>query len=273
MDNPYMSFHVHQILSALSDISNHAIYLPDPYRDRVATSLSQLSQDVTEMVSTIDLHSGVQSLAEEYTASDKTTDMAPFIRTEAVEFFDSYIALTADGVFTYANPTAFTFFGRPETDLKGQKIWEALPHLAQGPLYPAFQEVVETRMPGHVEMQGIDNRWFAINLHPARQGVIIYWQDITEKKHIEQALRASEERLQAAIQTAPINVFTLDRNLRYVWIGSRRDGFFHEPVLGKRDDELLPAQDAAILMEAEQFVLDTGKGLRKEVSFQKNEHP
>ena len=181
--------------------------------------------------------------------------------------------MNADGVFTYANSTAFTFFGRPETDLKGKNIWEALPHLAQGPLYPAFQETVETRFPAHVEMQGIDNRWFAINVHPARQGVIIYWQDITEKKYIEQALRASEDRLQAAIETAPINVFTLDKNLRYVWIGSRRDGFFHEPVLGKRDDELLPAQDAAILMEAEQYVLDTGKGLRKEVTFQKNEYP
>lgn len=102
--------------------------------------------------------------------------------------------------------------------------------------------------------------------------MIIYWKDVTEKKYIEQALLASEERLRAAIETAPINVFTLNKDLRYVWIGKRWDGFFHEPVLGKRDDELLPAQDAAILMEAEQYVLDTGKGLRKEVSFQKNEH-
>jgi signal transduction histidine kinase len=58
--------------------------------------------------------------------------------------------------------------------------------------------------------------------------------------------------------------------LRYVWIGKRRDGFFHEPILGKRDDELLPAQDAAVLMEAEQSVLNTGKGQKKEVRFYKN---
>lgn len=270
MGNPKMSFHVHQILSALKDISNHILYLPDSYRDTISTELAALSKSCTEMISEHDLQSGSQSFAEEYDASDKTQDVAPFVRTETIELFDNYIALNADGVFTYANPTAFTIFGRPESDLLGKNIWEALPELKESSLYPAFQEAVETRMPAHVEMQGIDSRWFAINIHPTRQGVIIYWEDVTEKKQIEQALLASEERLRAAIETAPINVFTLNRDLRYVWIGKRWDGFFHEPVLGKRDDELLPAQDAAVLMEAEQYVLDTGKGLRKEVSFQKN---
>ena len=137
-------------------------------------------------------------------------------------------------------------------------------------MYAAVQEALETRMPAHVELSAIDDRCFAMNVHPTRHSVIVYWLDITEKRNIEDALRASEERLRAAIETAPINVFTLDRNLRYVWIGTRRDGFFHEPVLGKRDDEILPAQDAAVLMEAEQYVLDTGRGQRKEVRFQKN---
>lgn len=224
------------------------------------------------MIAEYDHHSAGVSLRDDYAASDKTQDVSPFSRPDTVELFDSYIALNADGEFTYANPTAYTFFGRPEQDLKGKVIWEALPHLKEGPLYATFQKAVTTRMPAHVEMQGIDNRWFAINVHPTNWGVVIYWLDVTEKKRIEQALLASEERLRAAIETAPISVFTLDKNLRYVWIGARRDGFFHTPVVGKRDDELLPMQDAAILMEAEQYVLDTGKGLRKEVQFQKNGH-
>jgi PAS domain S-box-containing protein len=221
------------------------------------------------MVSDFDLRSGNVSLAEEYAESDKIVDVAPFVRTETVEIFDNFIALDADGLFTYANPTVFTFFGRPDQNLKGKNIWEALPHLKQGLLYPAFQKAIEMRTPGHVEMQGVDDRWFTINIHPTHRGVIIYWLDITEKKYIEQTLLASEERLRAIIETAPINVFTLDKNLRYIWVGKQREGFFHEPVIGKRDDELLPAQDAAILMEAERYVLDTGKGMRKEVRFQK----
>ncbi len=273
MDYPNLSFHVHQILSALRDISNHLPYLPDASRAEISSSLNNLLDRFSEMVADFDETSGEPSLKDEYAASDKTTDVSPFDRTGAVEFFDNFIALNADGVFTYANPAAFTIFGRHDRDLKGKNIWEALPELKNGPLYPTFQEAVETRLPAHVEMTGIDNRFFAINVHPTRHGVIIYWQDITEKKNIEEALRASEERLRAAIETAPINVFTLDKNLRYVWIGTRRDGFFHEPVLGKRDDELLPAQDAAVLMEAEQTVLDTGRGQRKEVRFQKKGRP
>lgn len=252
MDNPNLSFHVHQILSALRDISNHLVYLPDRYRADISKELTKFSEKCTEMIAEYDHHSAGVSLRDDYAASDKTQDVSPFSRPDTVELFDSYIALNADGEFTYANPTAYTFFGRPEQDLKGKVIWEALPHLKEGPLYATFQKAVTTRMPAHVEMQGIDNRWFAINVHPTNWGVVIYWLDVTEKKRIEQALLASEERLRAAIETAPISVFTLDKNLRYVWIGARRDGFFHTPVVGKRDDELLPMQDAAILMEAEQ---------------------
>lgn len=273
MDNPNISFHVHQVLSALRDISNHILFLPDQYREAISNDLSRLSAGFTEMVSDVDLHTTGLSLADEYLASNKKEDVSPFIRTETVELFDSYIALNTDGEFTYANPTAHTFFGRPEHDLKGKIIWEELPHLREGLFYQTFLDAVSSRKVRHLEMLGANDRWFAINIHPTTRGVIIYWLDITEKKAIEYALLASEERLRAAIETAPISVFTLDKNLRYVWVGSQRDGFFHEPVIGKRDDELLPAQDAAILMEAEQYVLDTGKGLRKEVQFQKNEHP
>jgi PAS domain-containing protein len=173
MDFPNMSFHVHQILSALNEISNHLHYLPDPHRNTLTASLDQLSKDFTEMVSDFDLQSGDQTLAEEFAASDKTTNIAPFARTETVELFDNFIALNADGIFTYANPTTFTFFGRPDRDLKGKMIWEALPDLRQGPFYPAFQGAVETRLPVQIEMQGIDSRWFAISIHPTRQGVII----------------------------------------------------------------------------------------------------
>src|SRR5512133_2442873 len=99
MDNPNMSFHVHQILSALKDISNHIPYLPDPYRDTISTALSELSKSCTEMISDHDLQPGGLSLAEEYTASDKNSNVAPFVRTETIELFDNYIALNADGVF------------------------------------------------------------------------------------------------------------------------------------------------------------------------------
>ena len=119
-----MSFHVHQILSALRDVSNHVPYLPDASREEFSQSLTELLGKFSEMVSDFDEHSGVQSLEDAYAASDKTTDVTPFERTNDVEFFNNFIALDADGVFTYANAFALTMFGRQDQDLKGQNIWE-----------------------------------------------------------------------------------------------------------------------------------------------------
>jgi PAS domain-containing protein len=59
-----------------------------------------------------------------------------------VEIFDNYIALNADGVFTYGNSAAFTIFGRPNQRLPGKNIWEVLPDLKESLLYSTFQEAV-----------------------------------------------------------------------------------------------------------------------------------
>jgi PAS domain S-box-containing protein len=273
MHYPNLSFHVHQILSALQDVTNHLVYLPDRHREIVSASLHQLNNDLSELVTEIDAHTEAPSLADEYTDSDKTVNVAPFGRSETIEIFNQFIAMNADGTITYINPIAFDIFGQSDPNLKGKMIWEAFPDLMESPLYATFQSAVETRLPAHIEMEGIHNRWYEINIHPTRGGVILYWSDITARKAIEQALQETEERFQLALETAPINVFTLDKHLRYVWVGPRRDVFYHQPVIGKRDDEVLPAQDAAILMEAEQYVIDTGKGLRKEVRFNKKEQP
>ncbi len=63
MDNPNLSFHVHQILSALRDISNHLLYLPDQYRGAISTELAKFSELCTEMVSDYDFHSASLSLS------------------------------------------------------------------------------------------------------------------------------------------------------------------------------------------------------------------
>jgi len=82
----------------------------------------------------------------------------------------------------------------------------------------------------------------------------------------EQLLRESEARFRVTLQNAPITVATLDRDLRYTWIYNTRHGFSPDMVIGRRPDELIPAADAAELMDLLQRVLDTGTPEVKEVS-------
>ncbi len=84
-----------------------------------------------------------------------------------------------------------------------------------------------------------------------------------EKEEIADALRKSEERFRVAINKSPIIVWSQDKDLRYTWIYNPNPGFDAEEVIGKTDEEMLPAEEAARLTEIKKRSLPAGKGVGK----------
>ena len=89
--------------------------------------------------------------------------------------------------------------------------------------------------------------------------------DITERKRAEESLRQSEERFRVSLQTVPISVTILDRDLRYTWVYNTRHGFRPEQVLGKRADELIEPENAAEVIALQQEALWTRSTIRREI--------
>ena len=141
---------------------------------------------------------------------------------------------------------------------------------------PLQRAVAENRNIPPMELEVVmpnGRRWFAeASGAPVRDmndrviGGLALTVDITERKRIEAALRQSEQRFRIALNNSPITVATLDRDLRYTWVYNTRHGFRPETVLGKRPDELLPAEDTIELTALLEHVLETGVVERREVS-------
>jgi len=79
-------------------------------------------------------------------------------------------------------------------------------------------------------------------------------EQIEERKRAEQALRAAEQRFRLALRNAPVSVAAQDRELRYVWAYNQRTAP-PEAIIGKRDDEIFTAREAAHLGEIKRRVL------------------
>ena len=92
--------------------------------------------------------------------------------------------------------------------------------------------------------------------------VIGAFVDITDRKRQESALQESERRFEAFMQCLPGGAFLKDADLRYVYYNQNAQfwkKFPHEPVIGKTDTELFPAETAGIFEDTDRKVLEQGQ--------------
>ena len=100
-------------------------------------------------------------------------------------------------------------------------------------------------------------------------GIVIFAEEVTERKQAEDALRQSDQRFRMALTGSPITVFNQDQDLRYTWIYNPQL-YWQQDVIGKTDDEILGPKKAARLKELKSHVLKTGKAVREEVMIPQN---
>jgi PAS domain S-box-containing protein len=132
---------------------------------------------------------------------------------------------------------------------------------------------IESRV-WHEESQ--QYRWFSHRAVPlVEEGILKGWIgasiDIQQHKEAELALRESEHRFRVALASAPMTVFTADKELRYTWIYNPQHDFTAEQMMGKRDDEILAPEHAAELIRLKQSVIETGQPVRQEIKVKAND--
>ena len=109
-------------------------------------------------------------------------------------------------------------------------------------------------------------RWIKVHAVPQfRPGerqpyqVHVTFEDITDLKRKEQALRASEERYRALFQLVPVSIFTKDRQGCYLSCNDTGQVYTQDSPVGKSDYDLQPREIADQLRANEIRVMESGK--------------
>ena len=138
----------------------------------------------------------------------------------------SFLERITDGFFhvdeqwhlTFVNRQAELIVGQPREALLGQEVWTIFPDLVGTPFETHARLAMTSKESFHFEAQHQPTqRWFSVQLHPVVGGLLVYYNDITEYKRIELALRASEARFRRLLVDANIVGLTItdeESNLR-----------------------------------------------------------
>ncbi|MBW4540620.1 MAG: response regulator [Myxacorys chilensis ATA2-1-KO14] len=183
---------------------------------------------------------------------------------------DGFFALDQEWRFTYLNPQAEPLLQRKREDLLGKNIWDEFPEAIHSPFYQKYHRVATQQI--SVEFEEFYpplNVWFAVHAYPAKNGISVYFQDITTRRMAQEELQRQYQRsqlfaevtleirqslnLDEILQTAVTEVQRIlqaDRVLIYqLWADGSGSGVAEEvlpgwsPVLGRKfPEEVFPIE-------------------------------
>lgn len=106
------------------------------------------------------------------------------------------------------NQATTRLVGMPREELVGHNHWERFPGTLEGPIGAMYRQVIEEGRPRALEhrYQFADGRqrWFEVRAFPVEDGLAAVFQDVTERKQLEEEASASFERIQLALDAGAI---------------------------------------------------------------------
>lgn len=119
---------------------------------------------------------------------------------------DGFYAINEDWTLSYCNTQAEILLGKPRTEIINKNIWESFPEAANSRFYDEYSKVMrEKKAFTFQEYFEPLSAWFEINVYPSKQGISLFFRDVTEKKRLNAQLSQRMEEL--AVSNAELEQF------------------------------------------------------------------
>lgn len=144
-------------------------------------------------------------------ARNKSLTAEPRIENILERVSDGFVAFDADMNYTFVNERGGEMLGRKPADLISKNYWTEYPEAKGTPFANAYVRALETQTSIEIEdyYQPFD-RWFENRIYPSKDGLSIFFHDITDRKKAELALQEQERLTSAITNTIPALIYVYD---------------------------------------------------------------
>ncbi len=154
------------------------------------------------------------------------------IKVAELNFFferiaDAFIALDNDWNYTYLNKAALALHGLPEEEIIGKNMLELYPDIVHESFYETLLHAKATQQPQRCELYyKKEDKWYTDLIYPAKDGISIYYHEITDKKKSEIALKKAHEKINFHISNTPLATIEFDSEMNILQWSTRATELF-----------------------------------------------
>jgi len=159
---------------------------------------------------------------------------------------DAFFIVDTEYRFTHVNERAENIFDRSADQLIGKRLEDILDPLASE-LLPEMKRAAANREPvERLQYFRASKRWIEIRLQPARDEVLVYLRDVSQRIQAEMESQDQQRRLRLLLSQIPAVLFTVDLDMKITSVagaGLSEHNLSEERLVGAPFETLLAGNE------------------------------